>query len=140
MPTELPACCPYLFYEDLPRAIDFLKRAFALEERRVERNDLGNVEHAQLGLGAAVVMLGATGSWPGYRSRKSPEALGGLNAGVYLFVGDVDSHAARARAVGAKVQMEPADMPWGDRLYCAEDIEGQFWMFATRSSCGMVEA
>ena len=131
MATQLPACCPYLFYDDLPRAIDFLKQAFGLEERRVERNDAGKVEHAQLGLGPAVVMLGATGSWSGYRSRKSPEALGGLNAGVYLFVDDVDAHAVQARAAGAKVLMEPGDMPWGDRLYCAEDSEGQFWMFAT---------
>jgi uncharacterized glyoxalase superfamily protein PhnB len=120
-----------LFYDDLPRAIDFLKQAFVLEERRVERNDAGKVEHAQLGLGAAVVMLGVTGSWSGYRPRKSPESLGGLNAGVYLFVDDVDAHAGRARAAGAKVLMEPGDMPWGDRLYCAEDLEGQFWMFAT---------
>lgn len=134
MPTELPVCCPYLFYDDLPRAIDFLKHAFGLEERRVERSDGGKVEHAQLGLGGAVVMLGGTGSWSGYRPRKSPENLGGLNAGVYLFVDDVDAHAGRARASGAKVLMEPADMPWGDRLYCAEDNEGQFWMFATRSA------
>lgn len=133
MPAELPPCCPYLFYDDLPRAIDFLKHAFGLEERRVERNDTGDVQHAQLGLGGAVVMLGGTGSWSGYRPRQSPEKLGGLNAGVYLFVGDVDAHAGRARAAGAKVLMEPADMPWGDRLYCAEDTEGQFWMFATRS-------
>lgn len=134
MPTELPACCPYLFYDDLPRAIDFLKKAFALEERRVERTDAGKIEHAQLGLGAAVVMLGVTGAWPGYRPRKSPENLGGLNAGVYLFVDAVDAHAAGARAAGATLLMEPADMPWGDRLYCAEDIEGQFWMFASRSA------
>jgi uncharacterized glyoxalase superfamily protein PhnB len=54
-----------------------------------------------------------------------------VNAGVYLLVGDANAHAQRARTRGAKVQMEPADMPWGHRLYCAEDPEGQFWMFAT---------
>jgi uncharacterized glyoxalase superfamily protein PhnB len=123
-----------LFYDDLPRAVDFLKQAFGLEERRVERNDTGDVQHAQLGLGTAVVMLGPTGSWSGYRPRKSPQELGGLNAGVYLFVDAADEHANRARAAGAKISMEPADMPWGDRLYCAEDPEGQFSMFASRSA------
>lgn len=129
----LPACCPYLYYDDVTRALSFLMNAFGLESRRVERDEHGKVEHAQLGLGAAVVMLGATGAWAGYRPRKSPLAMGGLNAGVYLFVEDVDAHAERARAAGAKILMEPGDMPWGDRLYCAEDVEGQFWMFAKRA-------
>jgi uncharacterized glyoxalase superfamily protein PhnB len=49
---------------------------------------------------------------------------------VYVFVDDVDAHCARARAAGAKVLLEPADQPWADRMYCATDPEGQFWMFA----------
>ncbi len=132
MASVLPPCCPYLFYDDVAAAVAFLQTAFGLEVRRMERNEAGKAEHAQVGYGEAIVMLGGTGSWPGYRSRKNPIALGGLNAGVYLFVDDVDAHATRARASGAVIAMEPADMPWGDRLYCAEDVEGHFWMFARR--------
>jgi uncharacterized glyoxalase superfamily protein PhnB len=124
-------CCPYLFYDDVAAAIRFLVEAFGLEERFVDRDPSGTVQHAQLGYRAGVVMLGATGTHAGYRPRKSPEALGGLNGGVYLFVDDVDAHARRAAGAGAKILMQPADMHWGDRLYCAEDPEGQFWMFAT---------
>jgi uncharacterized glyoxalase superfamily protein PhnB len=120
-----------LFYDEVAPAIEFLKAAFGLEERFVDRSPSGKVEHAQLAYGAGVVMLGATGTYEGYRPRKSPAALGGLNGGVYLFVDDVDAHAQRAAAAGAKIIMQPTDMPWGDRLYCAEDPEGQFWMFAT---------
>jgi uncharacterized glyoxalase superfamily protein PhnB len=129
--TSSPASCPYLFCDDLERQIAFLERAFGLSAARVDRDPDGHVQHAQLVLGAAKVMLGGVGTYEGYRPRKSPEALGGLNAGVYLFVDDVDAHARHARAAGAKILMEPADMHWGDRLYCAEDPEGQFWMFAT---------
>jgi uncharacterized glyoxalase superfamily protein PhnB len=46
---------------------------------------------------------------------------------------DVDAHCARARAAGLKVLLEPADQPWGDRMYCGADPEGQFWMFARRA-------
>jgi uncharacterized glyoxalase superfamily protein PhnB len=125
-------CCPYLFYDDVARAVRFLADAFGLEERFVDRDPSGQIQHAQLGLGDGVVMLGGTGTHEGYRPRKSPAALGGLNGGVYLFVDDVDAHARRAAQVGARILMQPADMHWGDRLYCAEDPEGQFWMFATR--------
>jgi uncharacterized glyoxalase superfamily protein PhnB len=128
-----PQCCPSLFYDDVARAVRFLVEAFGLEERFVDRSPSGKIEHAQLGYGSGVVMLGATGSYAGYRPRKSPEALGGLNAGVYLFVDDVDAHARRAAQAGAKILMQPTDMHWGDRLYCAEDEEGQFWMFARQT-------
>jgi uncharacterized glyoxalase superfamily protein PhnB len=49
-----------------------------------------------------------------------------------VFVHDVDGHCAHARRAGAKVLEEPGDRPWGDRMYCAVDPEGQFWMFAKR--------
>jgi len=127
-----PGCCPYLFYDDVAAAIAFLKRSFGLEERFADRDEKGMVHHAQLASGGAVIMLGETGTYEGYRPRRAPTASGSLNAGVYLFVDDVDAHARRAVAAGVKLSMEPTDMHWGDRLYCAEDPEGQFWMFASR--------
>ncbi len=131
-PAATPPCSPYLFYDDVAGAVRFLVEAFGLQERFVDRDEAGKVQHAQLGHRAGMVMLGATGAHTGYRPRRNPQALGGLNAGVYLFVDDVDAHASRAAAAGAKIVMPPADMHWGDRLYCAEDPEGQFWMFATQ--------
>jgi PhnB protein len=130
-PADRPStCCPYLFYDDLASAIRFLSEAFGLVERFVDRDEAGNAHHAQLAYGSALIMLGVTGAHAGYRARKSPVAAGSLNAGVYLFVDDLDGHAQRAREAGATILMEPAEMHWGDRLYCAEDLEGQFWMFA----------
>ena len=134
-PSAPPSpCCPYLFYDDVGGAIRFLTQTFGLVERFVDRDAGGKIHHAQLAHASAVVMLGETGAHAGYRARKSPVGAGSLNAGVYLFVDDVNAHAQRARAAGAKILMEPTDMHWGDRLYCAEDPEGQFWMFATAAS------
>jgi PhnB protein len=123
-------CCPYLFYDDLAAAIAFLTGAFGFEEQFADRDD-GKVHHARLGRGGAVVMLGETGTYEGYMPRRSPSKSGSISSGIYVFVEDVDAHAERAKAAGAKITMAPADMHWGDRLYCAEDPEGQFWMFAT---------
>lgn len=132
MSATEPACCPYLFYDDVEGAIAFLVRAFGLTQGFTSHDEDGKIGHAQLSLGDAVVMLGRTGTHEGYRPRKSVVALGGLSGGVYLFIDDADAHASRAREAGAKILMEPADMPFGHRLYCAEDPEGQFWMFAKR--------
>jgi uncharacterized glyoxalase superfamily protein PhnB len=129
-PTDRPsATCPYLFYDDVEAAIRFLTAAFGLTERFVDREG-GKAQHAQLAHQSSVIMLGATGSHAGFRPRKSPISAGSINAGVYLFVDDIDAHAQRAREAGATIVMEPAKMHWGERLYCAEDPEGQFWMFA----------
>jgi uncharacterized glyoxalase superfamily protein PhnB len=76
-------------------------------------------------------MLGHAGDG-GLGLAKSARTLGALHAGVYVFVDDVDAHCERARSAGAKVLIEPADQAWGDRMYCATDPEGQFWMFARR--------
>ena|SRR5579885_522908 len=90
----------------------------------------GGLAHAQLAHGAGKVMLGKVG--PGLRPVASAQSLSALHGGVYVYVDDVDAHCARAHAAGADVLLEPADQFWGDRLYCAVDPEGQFWMFATR--------
>jgi uncharacterized glyoxalase superfamily protein PhnB len=131
-PEGMPQCCPNLFYDDVARAAAFLVEAFGFRERFMARSG-AEIEHAQLAYGGAVVMLGPTGSPRAHKRCRSPKETGSLHAGVYLFVDDVDAHCRRARAAGAEVLFEPADMHWGDRVYCAADPEGQFWCFATHT-------
>src|SRR5262249_28274414 len=120
---------PYLFYDDVERAARFMHEAFGFTLRFTSPDPTGGLAHAQLTHGSALVMLGHTGGG-GLRLVKRASSLGALHAGVYVFVDDVDEHCARARAAGANVLLEPGDQPWGDRMYCAVDPEGQFWMFA----------
>jgi uncharacterized glyoxalase superfamily protein PhnB len=130
-PAGMPQCCPNVFYDDVAAAVRFLCEAFGFEQRFAHAAPDGRVEHAQLGYGSAVVMLGGTGNPRALRPVKSPKTAGLVTGAVYLFVDDVDGHCARARAAGAEVVHEPMDMFWGDRIYCAVDPEGQFWTFAT---------
>jgi len=131
--SPLPSLAPYLFYADVAGATRFMQKAFGFRlgftspSREVE----GQLEHAQLLHGSGMIMIGHAGGG-GLNKVKRADALPALHAGVYVFVDEVDAHCARAREAGAKVLLEPADQPWGDRMYCATDPEGQFWMFAKR--------
>ncbi len=59
MPDELhPNIFPAVRYRDANAAVEFLKRAFGAEEKSVHRAPDGTIGHAELSLGAGVVMLG----------------------------------------------------------------------------------
>jgi len=71
------------------------------------------------------VMLGEPG--PEYRS---PKTAGTRHALMHVSVDDVDAHFERARDAGATIIEPPAEQPYGDRRYAAEDPEGHQWFFA----------
>lgn len=127
-PQSAAAVCPYLFYDDVGREAQFLEAAFGFMRTFESADPAGGLAHAQLSHRTGKVMLGKVG--PGLRPVKSARDVSALHGGVYVYVENVDDHCARARAAGAEVLLEPADMHWGDRMYCALDCEGQFWMFA----------
>ena len=62
---------------------------------------------------------------------QSPRTLPAAATGLVVHVADVDAHFARARARGARIDREPADMPYGQREYGARDLEAHRWWFAT---------
>jgi len=118
---------PMLVYADAPAALEFLAQAFGFAERfRMDMPD-GSVGHAELGLGDEVVMVSS--EWPA-GGVVSPLQLPAVHAQLYVRVDDVDAHFARARAAGATIAAEPADLEYGMRSYRAIDPEGQRWIFA----------
>ena len=116
---------PYLLYEDVATAIDWLSRAFGLEERLRFTDDEGTVTHAELTIGGGEVFLGHPGS--DYRNPRDLDAFTHL---VHVYVQDVDAHHARAVEAGAPIRGELQDTPYGDRRYDTEDPEGHRWSFA----------
>jgi uncharacterized glyoxalase superfamily protein PhnB len=130
--SPAPALAPYLFYEDVARATQFMQEAFGFRVVFTSPHPTGGgLAHAQLVHEHGLIMIGHAGHG-GLNMVKRADACGALHAGVYVFVADPDAHAARARRAGAKILEEPQDRPWGDRMYCTVDPEGQFWMFAKR--------
>jgi uncharacterized glyoxalase superfamily protein PhnB len=127
--AQAPSLAPYLFYGDVAGAARFLQEAFGFTLGFTSPDPAGGLAHARLHHGSAMIMLGHAGGG-GLNLAERADARTALHAGVYVFVDDVDAHHERAHAAGANVLLPPADQPWGDRMYCARDPEGQFWMFA----------
>ena len=116
---------PYLLYEDADAALEWLAQAFGFRTKDRITGPDGKVAHAEMDVGdGSSIFLGAPGG--DYRSPKTV----GRTALVYVYVGDVDAHCARAREAGAEIAEEPNDQPYGDRRYAAEDPEGHLWYFA----------
>ena len=126
-PEGFPRLVPHLFYNDLPAALEWLAKAFALEPRMSMPGPDGSIMHAEMSLEDAVIMMGPASVEVGARS---PADLPAVNQSLYVYVDNVDAHFARAKASGAKIVSEPTDMFWGDRMYYAQDCEGHHWNFA----------
>jgi uncharacterized glyoxalase superfamily protein PhnB len=125
-PENMPRITPYLYYEDVAQALDWLAEAFGFRERLRMAGADGSIQHAEVELADGVIMLGCPG--PDYRN---PKHLGGATQNIYVYVDDVDKHYERARRAGARITAEPADQFYGDRRYGAVDPEGHEWYFAT---------
>jgi uncharacterized glyoxalase superfamily protein PhnB len=117
---------PNLLYRDADAAIEWLERALGFERGEVHRDDAGAVQHAELRLGSAIMMLGSAGA--------GREPFRGLSPGgtlVYCAVEDVDALYARARAAGADIPLEPTNTDYGSRDFTVRDPEGNLWAFGT---------
>jgi len=119
------AITPYLYYEDVAGALDWLGKAFGFrEEERMDGPD-GKVGHGAMKLGKDLIMMG----WPGAKY-KNPKRLGRVTQCLYVNVDDVEKHFKRAKKAGAKIIEEPQDTFYGARRYGAADPEGHQWYFA----------
>ena len=123
MPTEI---IPYLFYDDLPAALDWLTRVFGFTEAMRTGTPSGGM-HAEMRFGDRRIMMGQ-GAHAG--RLVSPREAGVATMGVFIYLDDVDAHHARAAAEGAEIVQPPHDVPYG-RTYEARDLGGHPWYFTT---------
>jgi uncharacterized glyoxalase superfamily protein PhnB len=145
-PKGWPRLSAAVFYEDAPRAIDWLCRAFGFEVQLRVDGEGGRVAHSQLTVGddasgVGLVMVASLNrdlGRPGDGLRASPrEVAGKVTTSLMLYVDDVDAHADRARAAGATIAVPPTTTDygadyWADRGYEAVDPEGHRWWFTQR--------
>jgi uncharacterized glyoxalase superfamily protein PhnB len=124
-PEGFPRITPYLLYQDVDAALEWLTTTCGFTEDVRMPGPEGKAVHAEARLGDGVVMMGNPG--PDYQN---PKRRGGATQLVYVYVDDVDKHFETARAAGAHILNEPADQFYGDRTYGAEDPEGHQWSFA----------
>ena len=104
---------PTLAYPDVGEAVDWLCSAFGFSVRLLIAN-----HRAQLVYGDGAVIVTQAG------------ADFGAGCSVLVRVDDADAHHARAAAAGATILDPPADYPYGERQYNAQDIAGHRWTFS----------
>ncbi len=112
---------PVLSYEDVVKASDWRCDAFGFRVRlRV------GTHRVQLVFGDGAVILTDGGA-----GRVSDGgALDVASHSVHVRVEDVDRHYARAQEHGARIVRAPADYPYGERQYTADDPGGHRWTFS----------
>jgi len=126
IPEGYHTATPYLVVNGAARAIAFYKKAFGAQELfRMDGPD-GKIGHAEIKIGDSPIMLSDE-----MMGNKSPQSLGGSPGGIFLYVEDVDAEFDRAISAGAKEEMRPADMFWGDRFAKLTDPFGHSWSLAT---------
>ena len=125
-PSELawgPAVTPYLMVHDA-RAVDWYVDVFDAERRgRANFDADGILQHAELGIGDAVVMLAEDRAL-------DPSASRPLTQFLFVTVPDVDATLARAQGAGAVLERAAADEPYG-RTGVVVDPYGHRWMVNT---------
>ncbi|WP_294137118.1 VOC family protein [Sphingobium sp.] len=127
---------PCLRYADAPAAIDFLCDAFGFVRHAVYADDADPtiIHHAQLVLGAGMIMLGSVQDMASESlyTWSTARDLGGVTGCVYVVIPDVDGHCLHARNEGAVVVDEPRDNDgYPGRGYSALDPEGNVWSFGS---------
>lgn len=126
MPATRTEIFPYIFYRDVPAALDWLASAFGFTEEMRTGTPRGGM-HAQMTLDGQRIMMGqGAAEW----SMVSPREAGMATMGIFIYLDDVDAHYARAREAGAEIVHPPRDESYG-RTYTARDLDGHPWFFTT---------
>jgi PhnB protein len=116
---------PYIFYRDVPAALDWLARAFGFTE--VLRHPTPHGMHAEMTLDGQLIMMGqGSTDW----RMQSPSETKVATMGIFIYLNEVDAHYERARDAGAEIVKAPYDEPYG-RAYTARDLDGHPWFFTT---------
>jgi PhnB protein len=129
VPDAHRSATPYIIVEHADRAIDFYKISFGAIELVRLTDGTGKVQHAELLIGSAALMLADEFPEMGYRS---PKTLGGSPVSLLLYVPDVDAFFARALAGGATETVAVGDTFDGDRRGTLTDPFGHVWLLATK--------
>ncbi len=120
-PTGFHNVNSYLFAEDPVGLIDFLKGAFQAEEINRTLMDNGDIANVILRLGDSCLMIS-----------QARDQFIGMKSSFYLFVNDTDSVHKTALECGAKEEIPPMDMDYGDRQSGVIDTEGNYWWISQR--------
>jgi uncharacterized glyoxalase superfamily protein PhnB len=128
----VPTIFPIHRFDDADAGLAWLKEVLGFEEHGVFRGDDGSIQHGELRLGDAWLMIGTEpdgGDAPPASSSDTGERWGRrAGAGfVYLAVDDAADAFERARAAGGDLMSELEERDYGGREFSLRDPEGNVW-------------
>lgn len=130
--TTKSTVIPCMRYRNAPAAIDWLCNVFGFSKQLVVPQEDGKILHAQLALGAGMIMLGSVTDSEFGRLMKHPDEIGGAETRTaYVVVPDADAVYARAKSAGAEIVMEIRNEDYGGRGFTCRDLEGHIWSVGT---------
>ena len=129
MAIEPTRIFPTFRYREPAKMIDWLERAFGFTVH-ARHGEGDRVEHAELALGTALIMLGEARDDEYGRIVGAPGPAGD-GTSVYVAADDVDALYARAVAAGAQIEEGLTDRDYGSRDFICRDPEGLVWCFGT---------
>jgi PhnB protein len=126
IPEGFHTVTAHLILEDAASTIEWYKKALGAEELSRAPGPDGKIMHAEIRIGDTILMVNDA-----LMGGKSPKALGGSPASLWVYVADCDGLFNRATAAGAQVAMPLTDQFWGDRSGTLTDPSGYQWTIAT---------
>lgn len=121
IPPGFNTITPYYFVEDAESFVTFLSRGLGGEETCRTMTEEGVIRNVQVKVGNSTVMVSEATSR--YKA---------MSSAFYLYVENADESVARALENGATLEMEVADMPYGDRQGGVRDLHGNIWWISQR--------
>lgn len=118
---------PCLRYDNASEMIDWLCEAFGFKRHLVVEDGEGGIAHAQLTLGAGMIMLGSAREDAFGKLQPTPENLGGTSQSPYVVVANADTVYERAKAAGAEIVYDIRYEEYGGRGFSCRDPEGHLW-------------
>src|SRR5271154_5014667 len=130
VPEGYRTIAPAITCKNAAAAIEFYKKVFGATEHSRMLSPDGKIMHAELQIGDSRIFLGD--EWPGMATAPDPKAKAGTNGStIFVYTEDTDAVVKRATDAGARVDMPPQDMFWGDRYGKFTDPFGHNWGIAT---------
>ena len=119
-------------YRDATKAVDWLCTTFGFQPKSVYKNNGGEVLHAELQLGNALIMISPRTDSPFGRMIKTPLEIGNFNThAIYIIIEEIEAHYQKAIDEGANIVLELVEQAYGGKDYTCKDLEGFLWSFGT---------
>jgi uncharacterized glyoxalase superfamily protein PhnB len=130
-PAGMAWLIPALPVKDIQKALDFCQKAFGFDKGISMTGPDGKLVHAEIKYEGHTIAMFGLESAPECIHKSPATSKTDCPILLYVYCDNVDALYATAKAAGASIISEPADMFWGDRIATFKDPDGYRWTFAT---------